>query len=322
MLRFSAFLNEASIRVGLPHLYSTKTAKGNDTPSLSTDQFHHLTHGGKVHIHHVTEKTDGQTFKFGHDEHGFYTQHSGSGDEKIRSAQGHIDRAKRRSEETGKPYDPTAPTAFAKLHKALHDNKKLQDHLASVHKKTGDDVSVKGEAFNRHLARPSDTHPDEVKFVHTSYHPKHLGKTGAFVIHSKLKDNESHDTKHFVNHLSDDHIKFHDDKVEHKKGHVDVADEVKDFHKLDHDLINSRTTPKNKAAKEAENHKFNEVKKRVADKVGKHLKSLNIQNKWGSGTEGLVVHPSAANPNAPRFKAINPAFKQAKDAGSRFGENK
>lgn len=82
MKTFKQYISE-SVRVGLPHLYSTKTAKGNDTPSLSPEQFEHTTKGGKVHINSVTEKTDGQTFKAGHDEHGFYTQHSGSGDEKI-----------------------------------------------------------------------------------------------------------------------------------------------------------------------------------------------------------------------------------------------
>ena len=319
MQRFKSFITEASIRQGLPHLYSTKTAAGNDTPSLNTDQFHHLTKGGKVHIHGVTEKTDGQTFKMGHDEHGFYTQHSGSGDEKIRTAQGHIDRAKRRAQETGKPYDPTAPEAFAKFHAALHANKPLQQHLASEHKRTGNDIVVRGEAFNKSLSRPSDTKKNEVKFVHTSYNPKHMGSQGTFVIHSKLPENQGHDTEHFKKHLSDSHIKFDDDKIKHAPGHVDVADEVKEFHGLNHELINSRTTPKNKAAKMAELEKFNAVKKKVSDKVTKHLGSLGIKNKWGSGTEGLVVHPSAANPEAPRFKAINPAFKEAKAKSSRFG---
>ena len=319
MQRFKSFITEASIRQGLPYLYSTKTAAGNDTPSLNTDQFHHLTKGGKVHIHGVTEKTDGQTFKMGHDEHGFYTQHSGSGDEKIRTAQGHIDRAKRRAQETGKPYEPTAPEAFAKFHAALHANKPLQQHLASEHKRTGNDIVVRGEAFNKSLSRPSDTKKNEVKFVHTSYNPKHMGSQGTFVIHSKLPENQGHDTEHFKKHLSDSHIKFDDDKIKHAPGHVDVADEVKEFHGLNHELINSRTTPKNKAAKMAELEKFNAVKKKVSDKVTKHLGSLGIKNKWGSGTEGLVVHPSAANPEAPRFKAINPAFKEAKAKSSRFG---
>lgn len=316
MKTFKQYISE-SVRVGLPHLYSTKTAAGNDTPSLSTDQFHHLTKGGKVHIKHVTEKTDAQTFKMGHDEHGFYTQHSGSGDEKIRTGQGHIDRAKRRAEETGKEYHAAAPEAFAKFHNALHQNKALQKHLADVHKKTGKEVVVKGEAFNNALSTPSE-HEGEVKFVHTSYKkPKGLG---TFVIHSKLPENQGHDTEHFKKHLSDSKINFDDDKIEHKPGHVDVKDEVKEFHGLNHELINSRTTPKNKEAKMAENARFNVIKKRVHAKVSKHIGGLGIQNKWGSGTEGLVVHPTEENPSSPRFKIINPAFTAAKKAGGRFGE--
>lgn len=171
------------------------------------------------------------------------------------------------------------------------------------------------------LARPSDTTKGEVKFVHTSYHPKHMGSQGAFVIHSKLPENQGHDLEHLKS-LSDSKIKIHDDVVSHKPGHVDVANEVGDYHKLDHGLMASRTTPKNKEAKMAELGKFNDIKKRVSDKVSAHLGKLGIQNKFGSGTEGLVVHPSDANPAATRFKAINPAFKAAKETGGRFGDTK
>lgn len=318
MKSFKQFIKE-SVRVGLPHVYSTKTAAGNDTPSLSTDQFHHLTKSGSVNISDVTEKTDGQTFKMGHDEHGFYTQHSGSGDEKIRSPEGHVERAKRRAKETGKEYDGTAPNAFANFHRALQNNTGLQDHLKSQYKKTGKEVVVRGEAFNNDLARPSDSHKDEVKFVHTSY--KKPSGQGTFVIHSKLPENQGHDTEHFKK-LSNEHISFDDDKISHKPGHVDVSDEVKEFHGLNHDLINSRTTKTNKEAKMAEIEKFNGVKKKVHAKISDHIGKLNINNKWGSGTEGLVVHPPENNPDAPRFKIINPAFKAAKEAGGRFGDNK
>jgi hypothetical protein len=320
MKTFKQYISE-SVRVGLPHLYSTKTAKGNDTPSLSPEQFENTTKGGKVHINSVTEKTDGQTFKAGHDEHGFYTQHSGSGDEKIRTAQGHIDRAKRRAKETGKEYSPEAPEAFAKFHEALHQNGPLQQHLANTFKRTGKEVVLKGEAFNMSLARPSDTAKGEVKFVHTSYDPKRMGSQGSFVIHSRLPENQGHDLEHLKS-LSDSKIRIHDDVVSHKPGHVDVASEVGDYHKLDHGLMASRTTPKNKEAKMAELGKFNDIKKRVSDKVSTHIGKLGIQNKFGTGTEGLVIHPSDANPAATRFKAINPAFKAAKEAGGRFGDTK
>jgi hypothetical protein len=320
MLRFKSFLNESKVRQGLPHLYSTTTAAGNQTPSLSTDQFRNLVRGGKVHIHHVTEKTDGQTFKFGHDEHGFYTQHSGSGDERIRTAEGHIERSQRRAQETGKEYIPTGPEAMAAFHSALHNNKALQEHLKKQYKKTGKEVVVRGEAFNNSLAQPGDK-PGEVKFVHTSY-KKPKAKQGAFIIHTKLPENVDHDAEHFKNNLSDSNIEFDHDKIDHKPGHVDVRDEEKEFHNLNHELINSRTVPKNKEAKMAELQRFNDIKTRVSNKVSEHLKTLGITNKFGSGTEGLVVHPSPKNPEAPRFKAINPAFKEAKAKGGRFGEKK
>ena len=51
------------IRQGLPHI-----------TTMDHDQFTSLTHGGKVHVEGATEKTDGSTFKFGHDEDGFYWQ--------------------------------------------------------------------------------------------------------------------------------------------------------------------------------------------------------------------------------------------------------
>ena len=319
MIRFKTFMSE-SVRQGLPHLHSTETSKGNQTPSLSIDQFAKTTHGGKIHIHGVTEKTDGQTFRMGHDHHGFYTQHSGSADEKARTGQDHIDRSKRRAKERGIEYDHNAPSAMAKFHDALHSNKALTDHLAHHFKKTGQEVIVKGEAFNKHMAKPSE-HKGEVKFVHTSYHePK--AKHGTFVIHSKLPGNEHHDTEHFKKHLSNHDIHFDDDKVHHTGGHVNVKDEVHDFHKLDHELINTRTKPTNKAAKLAEIEKFNNVKKRVTHKVEAHVAKLGIKNKWGSGSEGLVVHPSEHNPHATRFKVINPAFKKAKETGGRFGDKK
>jgi hypothetical protein len=319
VIRFKTFITE-SIRQGLPHLASTKTAAGNDTPSLSTDQFRNLVKGGRVHINDVTEKTDGQTFKFGHDKHGFYTQHSGSGDERIRTGEGHIERAKRRAQETGKPYEPTGPEAMAKFHNALQNNKALQAHLKDQYKKTGKEVQVRGEAFNRSLAQPAGR--GHVKFVHTPYSTQGMGRQGSFIIHSKLPENQDHDTEHFKSRLSDSNINFDDDKVAHKPGHVDVKPEEKEFRGLNHELINSRTTPKNKAQKLAEIEKFNAIKTRVSEKVGEHLGKLGIKNKWGKGTEGLVVHPSEKNPDAPRFKAINPAFKEAKAKGGRFGEKK
>jgi hypothetical protein len=303
MLRFKSFLlSEASIRQGLPHI-----------STMSHDQFHNLTKGGKVHIDDVTEKTDGQTMVIGHDEHGFYTQSSGSGNEKMRNSTDYAARAKRRSEETGKEYNSAASDAFGDVHKNLQNNQALQNHLKSQYHKTGQEVKVRGESFYKPWGRPSEV-PGEVKFVGTSYDPSHMAKVGKIVIHSRLPENQGHDLEHFKNNLSDENINFDDDRIEHKPSHIDVSHERTDFDKLNHDLINSRTTKSNKQAKEAEVGKFAAIKQRAAEKVDAHMKSQNIKPKWGSGTEGAVIHPSINNPDAPRFKVTSDAFRAYKQS--------
>lgn len=300
MLTFKQFITE-SIRQGLPHI-----------TTMDHGQFSNLVKGGKVHVHDVTEKTDGSTHKFGYDEHGFYTQSSGSGSEKMRKPSDFHERAKRRATETGKDYNPTISDKFAQVHKILHGNKELQSHLKSQHEKTGKEVQVRGELFHKGLARPSEEHKGEVKFVGTSYDPKHMGSVGKYVIHTKLPENQGHDVEHFKKHLSTKELNFDDDKIEHKPAHIDVSHEHKAFGKLNHELLTSRTTKTNKAAKEAENEKFSEIKKSVSDKVDTHVKKSNVTPKWGSGTEGLVVHPSEHNPEAPRFKVTSDAFRAYK----------
>lgn len=289
-----------SIRQGLPHV-----------TSMDHDQFHNLTHGGKVHIHDTTEKTDGQAMVMGHDHEGFYTQSTGSGSEKMRHPEDYAKRVKKRAEETGKTPDYTAAKAFGHIHKTLQANHKLVQHLHDQHKKTGEDVKVRGESFYKPWGKPSE-HKGEVKFVGTSYATHHMGKVGKFVIHSKLPENKHHDIEHFKKHLSDSNINFDDDKVEHHKAHVDVKPERKEFDKLNHELLKSRTTKSNKQEKDLETAKFEHIKKKVSDKVDAHVKSLGLKPKWGSGTEGAVVHPSEANPHAPRFKVTSDTFRDYK----------
>lgn len=301
MLRFKSFLTE-SIRQGLPHI-----------STMTHEQFQNLTKNGKVHIDDVTEKTDGQTMMFGHDENGFYTQSSGSGNEKMRNPEDYSNRAKRRSKETGKTFDPTASNAFGHIHKTLQQNKALQNHLKSKYKSTGQEVKVRGESFYKPWGRPSEV-PGEIKFVGTSYDPSHMAKVGKFVIHSRLPENQNHNLEHFKNNLSDENINFDDDKIEHKPCHIDVTQEKSDFDTLNHNLLNSRTTKSNKELKEAEVAKFAAIKQRAAEKVDAHMKSQNIKPKWGSGTEGAVIHPSINNPDAPRFKVTSDAFRAYKQS--------
>lgn len=289
------------IRQGLPHI-----------TTMDHDQFTSLTHGGKVHVEGATEKTDGSTFKFGHDEDGFYSQSSGSGNEKMRHPRDYEERATRRSKETGKPLDLTGARAFAKAHEALQKNKPLVAHLKDRAEKSGGETTVRGELFSKALARPSDTNKGEVKFVGTSYDPKRMGKVGKIVIHSKLPENQGHDLEHFKENLSDTNVNFDDDKIEHNPGHVDVKPEVKELSSVNHELLKSRTTPKNKEAKTVETAKFDAIKKKVSDKVDAHVKSLNVSPKWGSGTEGMVIHPKPGS-SAPRFKVTSDAFRGYKE---------
>lgn len=299
MLNFKTFIIE-SIRQGLPSI-----------STMDHEQFANLIADKKVHVAHVTEKTDGSTYLFGHDEHGFYSQSSGSGNERMRSSQDYIDRATRRAQETGKPLDLTAARTFGQAHDTLQKNSKLIKHLKSRAEASGGETVVRGELFHKGLSRPSDTKQGEIKFVGTSYDPSHMGNLGKIVIHTKLPQNQQHDVEHFKRELSDKNINFDDDQIEHKAGHVDVSNEHSDFHALNHDLLRSRTTPKNKAAKEAEIAKFEAIKQRVSTKVDQHVSKLGIAPKWGSGTEGFVVHPKEGS-SAPRFKVTSATFRKYK----------
>ena len=53
---------------------------------MKDKEYEKLVVDGWLHIHNVTEKTDGMCFVMGYDEEGFYTQSSGSGNERMRTA--------------------------------------------------------------------------------------------------------------------------------------------------------------------------------------------------------------------------------------------
>jgi hypothetical protein len=278
---------------------------------MNHEQFKGLIHDKKVHIHDATEKTDGIPHVMGHDEHGFYTQSSISGSEKMRKPEDYHERSKRRAKETGREYNPGPANSFGHIHKIMASNKALTSHLEKQHKKTGQDVKIRGEVYYKPTSVPSTVHKHERQFVATSYDPSHMGEHGKYVIHTKLPENHHLDVEKLKKHSTKE-MNFDDDKTDFKKGHVEVSKEHEDFHKLDHELINSRTTPKNKAAKMAELEKMGHIQKRVSDKVDAHVKSLGLKPKWGSGTEGLVVHPHNIHPHAPRFKVTSDTFRQYK----------
>ena len=300
--QFTQMLTENKVRQGLPHI-----------TTMNHEQLTSLTHGGKIHLHDMTEKTDGSTHVFGHDEHGFYTQYSGSGSEKMRSHEDYVNRAKRRAEETGKPLDLGAAHTFGHIHNVLASNKALQKHLKDQYEKKKSEVKVRGEVFYRPNAKEGD-HPGEVKFVGTSYRTDHMGKVGKYVIHSRLPENHEHDLEHFKKHLSSADMNFDDDKIDHEKAHVDVKQEHEELKKVDHELLKQRTSKSNKEAKEKEQAKLSDISKRISDKVDAHIKKQNLSPKWGSGSEGIVVHPSTKNKNAPRFKVTSDAFRKYRES--------
>lgn len=325
MYGFKTFLAEG-IRVGIPHILPYTTPNGNPAPSLTHEQLgQFLPKDGKLRLGKITEKTDGQTFRIGYDHDGFYTQHSGSGSEKIRQPEGHLERAIRQNPKGLTPEQIKVQEAFGKFHKSLQSNKELIAHLKATHEaRGGSDVSIQGEAFNRHLSSPSDTHPGHVKFVHTSYDPKHMGTSGSFIVHTGLPHNKGLDLKALKG-TSNSTIRIDDDVVHSGNGssHIDASEERRNYDSLNHDILRARTTPSNKKVKTQELAKLDDIKRRLHGKIGAFLSGAKIKPKWGSAPpEGIVLHPHKSNPNAPAVKMINPEFKAAKEGSgnSRFGK--
>lgn len=314
MLSFNQFLKESmliteGVRQGLPHIMT-----------MDHDQFHNLTKNGRVDLSNVTEKTDGSTIVIGHDKDGFYTQSSGSGPEKMRNPGDYLARATRRAAEKGVEVDPTGSNMFDHAHTTLMKNKGLKSYLKAHAEKMGGESKIRGELFYMPYARPSDEKKGEVKFVGTSYDPSHMGSVGKIIVHSKLPENRMHDLEAIKKHGAKGEINFDDDRIEVPPSAVDVSNEIQGLKGINKNLLNMRTTPKNKADKMAEQAKLDVIKKAVSDKVDNHVKSLNISPKWGSGSEGLVVHPPEGT-DVPRFKVTSDnfrKFKADKEAQAKF----
>lgn len=313
MISFLEFLTEEkhyllseSIRVGLPHI-----------TTMDHEQTANLVKGGQIHLHNITEKTDGTSGLLGYDAEGPYTQSTGSGAEKMRRPADYRRRVSEQAAKKGVEPNYTSADAFAKFHQAFSNNTALQNHLKSEYERTGKEVKVKGEIFHRAFEKPGATE-EERKYVATSYNPRRFGRVAHFVIHSKLGENAGHDLDHFSRNLSNSDITFDNDIIEHPNVSVNVEQEAKEISGLDHSLLASRTKPTNKAAKLAEQEKLQKIQQRISSKVDSAISSLRIRPKWGSETEGMVVHPPAANPDAPRFKVTSAEFRayRASDAAN------
>lgn len=278
-----------TVRQGIPHLYQSVTAKGNKTPALTREQVDKLIAEGRIYIDNMTEKTDGQLFIVGWDKEGFFTQHSGSGDERARTGEDHIKRAERRGNSL------TAAKAFAEFHGRLSCNThfilKLREEYmySSVAALTGK-VLLRGEMFNKQFSRPSDTIEGHIKFIHTSYDPSLLGPLGSFIIHSQMSD-----LNYFRFLDSSSEVEIDTDIVKNPNSFVDVSDLLDDF----------------EDAKRfwGDEMALNGMMFRIHQRI---LKYIDVEPLWGQETEGWIIHPSDKNPEAPRFKVITDRFKKAK----------
>lgn len=241
-------------RQGIPHLMSVVTPKGNKAPTVSEEEFNALFTDGKMLIDRITEKTDGQAWIIGYDELGFFTKHSGSGDEKARQGTDHIRRAVNRAEKTGKPYNHMVHEAFSAFHNELHNNRELIRLLDDMY--DGVDVNIKGEAFIRQLATANK---DTITFNKIPYLSIAIGAVGTFVVHSQLSENKRLDFVKLV-YCSDVNIRFNTDCLSIKPFYVH----------LDPTLSS-----------------YEEQKVMVASQILKHLWEGSM---WGDHREGIVVH--------------------------------
>lgn len=293
-------LKEDKLRSGLPH-----------PQTLKHDQLHDLIKTGRIKGH-VTEKTDGMAFEVGHDEHGPFTRTSNS--DRMRHGGGYLEAAQKKF---GPGADPKLSGRFEDIHNGLTGNKKLMGYLAKRHAETGQPASFKGEIFHKESGVQSH---GKVTFVGTSYDTKHMGGKGMFVAHSKLPENRNHDISH-MHTFNDKHFTFdHDIPKTNHTVDVDVSNELKDYHTLNHDLLNSRKTKTNGEAKEAELGKL----RGIADRVHSKLFTITskIEPKWGSEVEGHVIHPHSEHKDAPRIKIMDYEGFRARKAekGPKFEE--
>ena len=81
---------------------------------------------------------------------------------------------------------------------------------------------------------------------------------------------------------------------------------------MNHELLSARTTKANKEAKEAEKAKYDSHLQSISKKVDDAFGKSGISPKWGSGSEGFVLHPSESHPEAPRVKVTSGAFREFK----------
>lgn len=320
MLKFKQFIlmeeqakeEQESTRKGLPY-----AGLGHAGKEGSKDHIRHmkglLGDSGIVNINHVTEKTDGFTHEFGVDEKGFWTRYSGTKN-RMYSADDY-ERMIEQKKAEGKNVNEVAARKFAEVHRTIESNKALIDHLRKKQKKTGKEQTVKGELLWRDGAQDSPFE-GEKRFVGTSYSTEGMGDRGSYIIHTGLKENKEHDIEKLKS-LGDNNLDIKDDKVEgFKPTSVDCSEELAEFRKHaqdgTHQLASSRITPSNKEAVQAAREKVKNLGERIKNKIYGHLGTIPAlsKGKFGSETEGFVIHPPSADSEQDRCKYVSDAAKE------------
>ena len=309
MIKFRTFLLEGKgIRQGLPKI-----------PRMDYKQLGRLLSSpdNKLHLDRGTEKTDGTSIVVGLNEHGqFFTQSTGSSDEKMYTPEDYHVRGKRRAAEQGKEYNGMIGDRFGEAHMALSKNKALVADMQEQQKKSpGQPVIMRGELFHKDLAQ-SVGNEGHVRFVNTVYHPDKLNMTGrsvgSIIIHSQLPENSwIHNSDQVKDRWSNKDIGFGSDKIQTRVPPLDVSKHKALYQQLNHELLGKDARGKIKDKVLEQRQKVSEIGKKLDTDLNNHLKTHGIDLEkggiFGPGTEGMVFHNKDI-----RFATISPEFKKFK----------
>lgn len=246
-------------------------------PSIKTmpsSQLQKMITRGIISFDTVTEKTDGMSHLMGWDDKGFFSMSSGSGAERMRKPIDFIDRAVRRAKERGVEPKLNGAYAFSEIHGLMERNAPLMEMLEKRQS------VIRGEVFYLPMGQAVG---DEIKFIGTCYNPNIMGKQGMWVIHSQLPENLDAN----ISGLNDQFV-FDTDVITNKIRHLDIGS-----------LLGETIT--------------DDLREAISNEVDRHLDYQNISPKWGSGTEGYVVHTKFG-----MFKVTSHSFREHMKTRVRF----
>lgn len=180
----------------------------------------------------------------------------------------------RRATRNGKTTIAKSVPAFMRFHEELMNNQTFLDIMKDVR-------LIRGEVFLMDLCTPS-IHENESIIVATSYRNNVIGTNGTFIVHSMLPDNKNVPINDLID-ISTCTIKFDHDIIDFAI-EMEVTDEYKSRtvidtikHNIEHEILNT------------------------------------IEPKWGSETEGYVVHHPTKT-----FKVISSRWTDCHKRAKRF----